>query len=101
MATTTDTRPFSLFDIIIRRLGMRILIFVALLLINFYVPLLPLSPKSFYVLNKLVDIILTISVAGILIALVKVGQDYVYHRYDLSKPDNLKERKIRTQLVFL
>jgi small-conductance mechanosensitive channel len=101
MATITDTRPFSLFDIVIRRLGMRILIFVALLLINFYIPLLPLSPRSFYVLNKLVDIILTISVAGILIALVKVGQDYVYHRYDLSKPDNLKERKIRTQLVFL
>ena len=44
---------------------------------------------------------MTLSFAGILIALVKVGQDYVYHRYDLSKSDNLKERKIRTQLQFL
>ena len=44
---------------------------------------------------------LTLSFAGILVALVKVGQDYFYHRYDLNKPDNLKERKIRTQLVFL
>jgi small-conductance mechanosensitive channel len=94
-------RPFSLFDIIIRRLGMRILVFVVLLIINFYVPLLPLSAKSFYVLNKIVDILLTISFAGILIALVKVGQDFIYHYYDLNKPDNLKERKIRTQLVFL
>jgi small-conductance mechanosensitive channel len=101
MATKTDTRPFSLFDIIIRRLGMRILIFVALLIINFYVPLLPLSAKSFYLLNKIVDIMLTISFAGILIALVKVGQDFIYHYYDLNKRDNLKERKIRTQLVFL
>lgn len=101
MATTTDTRPFSLFDIIIRRLGMRILIFVALLLINFYVPLIPLSAKTFYVVNKVVDIMLTISFAGILVALVKVGEDYVYHRYDLNKTDNLKERKIRTQLVFM
>jgi small-conductance mechanosensitive channel len=101
MATTTDTRPFSLFDIIIRRLGMRILIFVALLLINFYVPLIPLSAKTFYVVNKTVDILLTISFAGILVALVKVGEDYVYHRYDLNKVDNLKERKIRTQLVFM
>lgn len=101
MATKTDTRPFSLFDIVIRRLGMRILIFVALLLINFYVPLIPLSPRSFYVANKIVDILLTISFAGILIALVKVGQDFAYHYYDLSKSDNLRERKIRTQLVFL
>lgn len=80
---------------------MRILVFVVLLIINFYVPLLPLSAKSFYVLNKIVDILLTISFAGILIALVKVGQDFIYHYYDLNKPDNLKERKIRTQLVFL
>jgi small-conductance mechanosensitive channel len=101
MATKTDKRPFSLFDILIRRLGVRILIFITLLLINFLVPLLPLSQKSFYVLNKTIDILLTISFAGILVTLVKVGQDYVYHRYDLSKPDNLRERKIRTQLVFL
>jgi small-conductance mechanosensitive channel len=47
------------------------------------------------------DILLTVSFAGILIALVKVGQDYFYHRYDLNKTDNLKERKIRTQVEFL
>ena len=101
MATKTDKQPFSLFDIIVRRLGPRILIFITLLLINFSIPLLNVSPKTFYVLDKIVDILLTVSFAGILIALVKVGQDYFYHRYDLNKPDNLKERKIRTQLVFL
>jgi len=101
MATKTDKQPFSLFDIIVRRLGPRILIFITLLLINFSIPLLTVSPKTFYVLDKIVDILLTVSFAGILNALVKVGQDYFYHRYDLNKPDNLKERKIRTQLVFL
>jgi small-conductance mechanosensitive channel len=101
MAAKTDTRPFSLFDIIVRRLGVRIVIFVTLLLINFSIPLIPLSQKNHYVFDKIVDILMTISFAGILIALVKVGQDYFYHRYDLSKADNLKERKIRTQLVFL
>ena len=101
MAIKTDKRPFSLFDIVVRRLGIRIVIFVVLLLINFWLPIIPLSPKSHYVLDKIVDILLTLSFAGILVALVKVGQDYFYHRYDLSKTDNLKERKIRTQLVFL
>lgn len=101
MVTKTDKRPFSLFDIVVRRLGIRIIIFIVLLLINFWLPIIPLSPKSHYVLDKIVDIMLTLSFAGILVALVKVGQDYFYHRYDLNKTDNLKERKIRTQLVFL
>ena len=101
MVTKTDKTPFSLFDIVVRRLGIRIIIFVVLLMINFWLPLIPLSPKGHYVLDKIVDIMLTISFAGILVALVKVGQDYFYHRYDLNKTDNLKERKIRTQLVFL
>lgn len=101
MATKPDKSPFSLFDIIVRRLGKRIIIFLVLLLINFWLPLISLSPKNHYVFDKIVDILLTISFAGILVALVKVGQDYFYHRYDLSKADNLKERKIRTQLVFL
>jgi small-conductance mechanosensitive channel len=101
MATKTDTTPFSLFDIIVRRLGKRILIFVILLVINFWLPVIPLTPKSRYIFDKIIDILLTISFAGILVAIVKVGQDYFYHRYDLSKADNLKERKIRTQLVFL
>ena len=101
MATKPDTRPFSLFDIIVHRLGVRILIFITLLVVNFYIPLIPLSPKGNYVFNKIVDILLTMSFAGILIALVKVGQDFFYHHYDLNKSDNLKERKIRTQLVFM
>ena len=101
MITKTDKRPFSLFDIVVRRLGIRIIIFIVLLLVNFWLPVIPLSPKSHYIFDKIVDIMLTLSFAGILVALVKVGQDYFYHRYDLNKTDNLKERKIRTQLVFL
>lgn len=96
-----DTGKFSLFDIFIRRLGQRILIFSGLLLINFSLPLIDVAPKMMYVIDKIVDILLTISFAGILVALVRVGQDYIYHRYDLNKSDNLKERKIRTQLQFL
>jgi small-conductance mechanosensitive channel len=101
MVNQTDTSAFSLFDILIRRLGKRIIIFIVLLIFNFTLPLLRLSPKNYYVFEKIIDILLTISFAGILIALVKVGQDYVYHKFDLKKSDNLKERKIRTQLQFL
>jgi small-conductance mechanosensitive channel len=101
MAAKTNTAKFSLFDIIIRRLGKRILVFVILVVLNFFLPLVGFSQKNYYVADKILNILMTISFAGVLIALVKVGQDYVYHRYDLSKSDNLKERKIRTQLQFL
>lgn len=101
MPTKTETKPFSLFDIIVRRMGKRILIFVVLLLINFWQPLLPVSAKNHYILDKILDILLTISFAGILISIVKVGQDYFYHKYDINKADNLTERRIRTQIVFL
>src|SRR5688572_124849 len=101
MAFKPDTSKFSLFDIIIRRLGKRILIFIVLLIINFFLPLLDLSERSYYIVDKLVDILLTVAFAGILIGLVRVGQDFVVHRYDINKRDNFRERKIRTQLQFL
>ena len=51
--------------------------------------------------SKLVEIILIINFAWILIRCIKVVQDYVLHRYDIRKTDNLRERKIRTQLQFV
>jgi len=52
-------------------------------------------------ISKGVEILLIISFAWILIRCIKVVQDYVLYRYDIKKTDNLKERKIRTQLQFL
>jgi small-conductance mechanosensitive channel len=52
-------------------------------------------------LSKTAEILLIISFAHLLVASTHILQDYVYHTYDLSKSDNLKERKIRTQLQFL
>ncbi|HXB94116.1 MAG TPA: mechanosensitive ion channel domain-containing protein, partial [Puia sp.] len=53
------------------------------------------------VVNKTVEILMTIAFAGVLIGVVKVFEDYVYHTFDIGKADNLRERKIRTQLQFI
>lgn len=92
---------FSIFSVIWSRLHRPLFIFVPLLIIDFCVPLLGLSPKTFYAVNKIVDILLIISFAYILVGFVNAGRDYVMHRYDFVKKDNLRERKIRTQLQFL
>lgn len=72
-------------------------IFIPLLLLNifFFDMGMPLR------LYKLLNIAVTISFATILVGFVNFGRDYVIHLYDLSKADNLRERKIRTQLQFV
>ncbi|WP_245952613.1 mechanosensitive ion channel family protein [Pedobacter cryoconitis] len=52
-------------------------------------------------LSRIIEISLTIIFALVLIRIIKVLEDYFYHKYDLNKEDNLKERKIRTQLQFI
>jgi small-conductance mechanosensitive channel len=92
---------FSFMRSVYSRMGRRFMIFLPLLLLNFFLPLMDLSPKNFYLLNKILSVLLTIAFSNMLIGLVKVAQDFVIYKYDLKKADNLKERKIRTQLQFL
>lgn len=95
-------RPgFSLFRIFWSRLHRPLLLFIPLFIIDFSIPLFGLGPKAFYAVNKTADILLMISFAYILVGFVNAGKDYVMSRYDVSKKNNLKERKVRTQLQFL
>lgn len=78
--------------------------------IGFFIPLLLLSISINYMLIsnnarlqflKLTEVLLTINFALILIGAIGVLKDLVAHKYDLNKENNLRERKIRTQLQFL
>jgi small-conductance mechanosensitive channel len=75
--------------------------FLPLLAFNFLLPLMRLRADVAQFLNKTVEILLAVSFANVLIGLIKVFEDYVYHTFDIEKADNLKERKIRTQLQFI
>ncbi|HXB08044.1 MAG TPA: mechanosensitive ion channel domain-containing protein [Puia sp.] len=95
-------RPaFSVTRSMISRLGPPFSYFLPLLALNFLLPLMKIKETVTPYVNKTVEILLTISFANVLIAVVKVFEDYVYHTYDIQKADNLKERKIRTQLQFI
>ena len=92
---------FSATRAILSRLGTPMSYFLPLLAFNFLLPLMKMRTNIFPVINKTVEILLTIAFANVLIAVVKIFEDYVYHTYDIQKADNLKERKIRTQLQFI
>lgn len=95
-------RPaFSVTRSILSRLGKPFSYFLPLLTLNFLLPLMRMRPRVEAFVDRAVEILLTVAFANVLIAVVKVFEDYAYHTFDIQKPDNLKERKIRTQLQFI
>ncbi len=96
-----EGKSFSLVQSIITHLGGPLSYFIPLFILNILVPLMQLPPMVMHRLSKAVEIGLIITFSWLLIRSIKVVQDYVLHRFDYAKADNLRERKIRTQLVYL
>ncbi|MBB6107488.1 Small-conductance mechanosensitive channel [Mucilaginibacter lappiensis] len=92
---------YSFFRSVIINLGRSITYFIPLFLLNLFIPFMRMDKIYVAPLDKIVEILLTISFAGILVRSVRILEDYIYHTYDLNKADNLKERKIRTQIQFM
>lgn len=92
---------FSLTRSAIRHLGTPANFFIPLFILNMAVPLMHYGPIVTNRIQKALSIMLIIAFAAILIAIIKIVQDYVYHRFDLTKQDNLRERRIRTQLQYI
>lgn len=96
-----NRNDYSLFRSIIVHTGRPLNHFVPLLVLNLMFPLMEMGRKFYVPLSRAVEIGLIISFAVLLISAIKVFEDYMYHVYDLNKADNLKERKVRTQLQFI
>jgi len=86
---------------ILNRLTWPISIFIPLLLLNGSLSLMQIREPYQTQLDKILEIALTITFSLILVRIVKVFEDFVTHKFVLDKEDNLKERKIRTQLQFV
>lgn len=92
---------YSLFRSIITHFSRPLNHFVPLLMLNLMTPLMDMDNKYIDILSRVVEICLMISFSILLINAINVFEDYVYHTYDLNKENNLKERKIRTQMQFI
>jgi len=85
----------------IKHLKRPVAVFIPLLLLNFSLDLMVMSVKVRVPLEKMLEIALTATFSLILIRLINVLEDFLFLKYDLNKENNLKERKIRTQLQFI
>jgi len=92
---------YSLFRSIITCIGPTLNHFGPLLVLNLLFPLMEMNGRIYGFFSRVAEIALIISFAVLLMSSIKVFEDYVVHTYDLNKEDNLKERKIRTQLKFI
>lgn len=96
-----NRKDYSLFKSIISHLGAPLNFFVPLLMLGFMMPLLEISKLWYTVLNRVIGICVIIAFANLLICTFKIFEDYVYHQYDITSEDNLKGRKVRTQMIFV
>lgn len=85
----------------IKHLERPVAVFIPLLSLNFSFDLMVMPATMRLPLDKAFEIALTITFALILVRIINVLEDYFYLKYDLNKENNLKERKIRTQLQFV
>ncbi|MCB2407917.1 mechanosensitive ion channel family protein [Hymenobacter lucidus] len=75
--------------------------FFPVLAVSLLLPLVPLPPKPFEVLRRVVEIALVLTFAWGLVKTVDVLQDLVLRRYQLGSDNNLRVRKLFTQLQFV
>ncbi len=96
------TKPgYSLFRSAVSRLVNPLTLFLPLISLNFVLPFMELNSRQFTVLDKITGILLIVTFSMVLVAIVQIFEDFLYHLYDLNKSDNLRERKIRTQIQFI
>ncbi len=100
-AYTKKNNEYSTIRSIIKHLGRPAEYFFPLLILNWAIPFMHFDAKTTTLLLKINGILLILSFAYLLMKLINVVQDYIIHQFDIKKTDNLRERKIRTQLQYL
>jgi len=96
------TTGFSLLRSVLQKLGRPVSLFLPLLILDQILPFMKVDPVVYNFLNKTTDVLLIIAFAAVFMGIIKVLEDYAYHHFKLDDDiHDLKERKIRTQLVFI
>lgn len=95
----TKKSDFYLFKAISKHLSAPATFFLPLIVLNSSLYLMKLEER--YLITKVTEVCLIASFAFLLIRVITLIEDIVYHRTDIKKADNLKERKIRTQIRFI
>ena len=94
-------RDRKLFKSLEKHLRGSMFLFIPLLLINVGVNYISIQPDSLVFITTTVNIFIILSFCSVLIRLTNVAQDMLFIRYDINLSNNLRARKIRTQIIYV
>ncbi len=92
---------FSVFRSILRHLGTPLTYFLPLFFLAVLLPIMRFPQVIAHRIGRGLEIALIIVFAWMLIQAINIARDIIINRFDVKKDDNLRERKIRTQLQFI
>lgn len=98
---TTDAEKLRLGRSLITNLSGPVAFLIPLFLFNNVVPLLQMSQVFKNRIVTATEIGLIIGFSWLLMRAVKVGQDIVHYKVNINMADNLRQRQIITQLIYL
>ncbi|MBS0968587.1 MULTISPECIES: mechanosensitive ion channel family protein [Yersiniaceae] len=94
-------RDRKLFKSLEKHLRGSIFLFFPLLLINVGINYININPDALSFITTTLNIFIIISFCSVLIRLINVAQDMLFIRYDINLSNNLRARKIRTQIIYV
>lgn len=92
---------YYIFELISRHTHRPAGFFFPLLMINMAIPFLQADRESMTRIDRFIEIALALSFAAMVISMIRILEGIIYHIYDVSQSDNLKARRIRTQMMFI
>lgn len=96
-----QSRDRKLFKSLEKHLRGSMFLFIPLLMISVGVNYLNIHPEALSLITTVVNIFIILSFCSVLIRLTNVAQDMLFIRYDINLSNNLRARKIRTQIMYV
>ncbi|GAB3529663.1 mechanosensitive ion channel [Pontibacter brevis] len=83
------------------RLSQPLGFFIPLLFVSMSIQMLPFAESQLDTMRRIIEILDIIVFSWVLVKLTDVAGDMVRHQYAIDKSDNIRERKLFTQLTFV
>jgi|UPI000308AA0D small-conductance mechanosensitive channel len=96
-----QNRDRKLFKSLEKHLRGSMFLFIPLLLISAGLNSVNIQPGSLSFITTTVNIFIILSFCSVIIRLINVAQDMLFIRYDINLSNNLRARKIRTQIMYV
>lgn len=98
---TEEQNRFLLGQSLLQHLSMPLSILIPLFVFENCIPLLQVDAAIRFRVTKTAEIALIITFAWFLVRCIRVGQDFVHYKLNIHSTNNLRQRQLITQLIYI